>query len=129
MAETAPIRFAKGSAVWCQTTPVNYHDAIVLEDCVEGDAEGDAEGLGDGEEVGNPDGASVGLTVGGGQPQEVLAVDTSDTDRKPESTRHATHSVPVGSPHSHASHVASHVLLTPYSRSSHALVRVVPSTW
>ena len=39
MAETAPIRFAKGSAVWCQTTPVNYHDAVVLEDCVEGDAE------------------------------------------------------------------------------------------
>ena len=38
MAET-PIRFAKGSAVWCQTTPVNYHDAVVLEDCVEGDAE------------------------------------------------------------------------------------------
>ena len=38
MAE-APIRFAKGSAVWCQTTPVNYHDAVVLEDCVEGDAE------------------------------------------------------------------------------------------
>ena len=31
MAET-PIRFAKGSAVWCQTTPVNYHDAVVLED-------------------------------------------------------------------------------------------------
>ena len=38
MAET-PIRFAKGSAVWCQTTPVNYHDAVVLEDCVEGDVE------------------------------------------------------------------------------------------
>ena len=39
MAETAPIRFAKGSAVWCQTTPVNYHDAVVLEDCAQGDAE------------------------------------------------------------------------------------------
>ena len=38
MAET-PIRFAKGSAVWCQTTPVNYHDAVVLKDCVEGDTE------------------------------------------------------------------------------------------
>ena len=35
----AEIKFAKGSAVWCQTTPVNYHDAVVLEDCVEGDAE------------------------------------------------------------------------------------------
>ena len=39
MADTTAIRFAKGSAVWCQTTPVNYHDATVVEDCVDGDEE------------------------------------------------------------------------------------------
>jgi len=39
MADTTTIKFAKGSAVWCQTTPVNYHDATVVEDCVDGDEE------------------------------------------------------------------------------------------
>ena len=96
--------------------------------CELGASEGVFVGWGDGCGLGPGEGCAEGLAVGP-HPQVDCASRTSAAERNPAATRHATHSVPSGSPHSHASHVASHVLLAPYSRSSHALMRVVESTW